>query len=53
MVPDSPRRAGLPGTRQASPLGFPLIDLHPHQRVDQVRDLKPSGTQALAVAPRE
>ena len=38
MVPDRPRPAGLPDARQAPPLGFVLVGLHPHQHADQIRD---------------
>ena len=47
MILDRPRPAGLPDTRQVPVLGFQLVSLYSHQRVDQVRGLGPPGPDAL------
>jgi len=51
MVPDRPRPAGLPGAGQASPLGFLLVGLYPHQRVDQTGDPRPTLSGWVADRP--
>jgi hypothetical protein len=47
QVPDRPRPSWLLNPCQAPALGFPLIELHPNQRIDQVRGLAASGTNPL------
>ena len=47
QVPHRPRPSRLTDPGQAPPLGFPLIRLHPNQRIDQVRDFAAPGTNPL------
>jgi len=44
QVPHGRRCSWSPDPCEAPALGFPLIGLHPHQRIDQVRGFAAPGT---------